>query len=242
MSTKPLDPSPVMTGKPTGFTPNVAVWKTSSRLGFYFKLEGDIRKAISDFPKKYQRMTARLIEANFAANVTDKALRLAFWREYNHAIEFNTKVNDHLIIAGICNDVYWEEVLKNKHKLAYILTPVRSWEIRFREVEHDAVDKLAYAVDRLPIQDQDGKFILRNLKELRECLLLVQNRLHGAPVARTLTKDLDKPAQPPSAKPTENLTAEQLQAKIDLLRAQNNIPGPGIDVIELKPPTEEDPK
>lgn len=130
---------------------------------------------------------------------TEGSLRLSFWREYEYAHAAHAKMHPPRIFAGICTGEYFYTLIKNPRKLAWLITPPRSYMHSLEESLEVGMIRLREILQTLPV---DGRDAHKNAKVLLDITQMLDIRKHGAVTQRLETKSVnvtvDATASPPS--------------------------------------------
>lgn len=140
----------------------------------------------------------------------DTRLRLLFWDEYNQAQDEKRMMIMERVFGGACSSSHWHAtILKDPHKLIWIITPPASYEVSMRELLQMSLVKLREVL-ALPIIGKNGKPDISLIKEIVKIHALVDNRVQGA-VMQTLNVNQKSLSVNVNAKSKEELDPAEVQ-------------------------------
>ncbi len=152
----------------------------------------------------------------------DYRLKLTFWDEYNRAQDENCMMNLERVCKGsVSVNYFYSTVLKNPHKLIFMLQPHAHYQVSVRELLQLSLSKMR-EVMTLPIVDGKGKPQLGVIKEMVKIFQIVDNRVQGGARQtvdinqKTLQMNVDARAMNPSEKEVSaiDLEIEKLQGQL----------------------------
>jgi hypothetical protein len=137
-------------------------------------------------PKELEKLTPKK-----EFTLTDSRLRTAFWIEYGRSQEVMKNMRMDNVYGGICTAPYfYQTVLLDKVRLAYILQPPTNYNIAMEEALHLGVDRLREILD-LPIIDENGKPNPKVADVILKTVQMLDMRVKGAIIQRIEQKNLN---------------------------------------------------
>ena len=114
---------------------------------------------------------------------TMNALRINFWFEYDQALEKKRNMRIQHIVSGICTVNTFKNMLKDDVKtLAWILTPVQSYQIGMQDLLETCLYKMRKAVDKLSMSDT------KDLSTVMRVYEAFDKRMHGDYTQKVIEK------------------------------------------------------
>ncbi len=198
-----------------------ALWEEPS----YFELdERDLYKKMRD--------------ENQSISPTDNRLRLKFWMEYDHAMQFGKKQIDMgRVSAGICSHEYfYGKYLSNPKKVAWLVCPPTGYMIKCNEALEFGLEKMR---EILEVPAKVGDKVDVKLGELQlKILQMLDVRVKGAPVQRNvqINANLHGKAAVAVANAGTRASMEELEArhKALLKQEQELLNGRAINITPQK--------
>lgn len=150
---------------------------------------GKLREALLDpsFPRHWLDIEEGVLKQKVESFVDerDSRLRLLFWDEYNAAQDEKRMILMERVFAGACSNAhFYSRVIKDQHKLVWMLTPPAPYEVSMRELLQMSLGRLREILT-LPIMMKGGRPDIGLIKEIVKIHALVDNRVQGA-VKQTL--------------------------------------------------------
>lgn len=178
-----------------------------------------------NIPEKTLRQLAKT-----NTNTELNRLRHAFWEEYNRAQFYNDKM--HPFTMGITNITTWqrfEELLKDKHCLVYILTPPPQYKVQVKEGLSHGLERVREILD-LPLQDPvTGKINTQICNLIMSATKFLDARVNGAFTQKQVNYNVNenKTTIEDKTSPATQLTVEDIDKKIrELENKKKSIPAP----------------
>ncbi len=157
-----------------------------------------LQEAIIEVPEKYWDMDEGELNNCAKYTQTDKGLRFSFWREIERVWARREKGNKSTITAemvylGVCSRGYfYNTFLKKPNKVAWMVCPMQRYEKRL-EVILSGLHERVYEITELPVYktDRNGNKVpdASTAKVILEAVKMVEDRLLGSAVQRTVTKN-----------------------------------------------------
>tara|TARA_R110002020_G_scaffold65847_2_gene173507 strand:+ start:193 stop:861 length:669 start_codon:yes stop_codon:yes gene_type:complete len=118
---------------------------------------------IYSIPEELQEMNNEELRKLVNPDSTLNQIRLRFWHEYDECVFSGKKaMTMSRVLKGICQPDQFKKILKEHEKLAYILCPVKSYEIQVQDFLETSLFKMRQGLDR--IQIESSKDLLAVLK------------------------------------------------------------------------------
>lgn len=189
---------------------------------------------------KYRPALFFMEEAKFKKQVKPDALisrlRISFWDEYCRAQDNNAMINISAVIRNVCSkDYFYEVVLRNEAKLAWLIYPPKDYMMAMREMLDLGLDEWREIL-ALPIQNKRGKVDYKLLSSKLKIVQLLDMRVKGAIVQRlqvsqkNLNVNVDAPTLP------QDMSIEELEAlerKLNAVSEQAGLISDGTDNLYM---------
>ena len=160
---------------------------------------------------------------------SDNRLRLTFWLEVERARAEGTRVQMNRVYAGVCDGGYFfGKFLKSPSRVAWLLTPVQSYERRLEE-------GLEYGITKLrAILDQDAGKNVKLMELQAKIVMMFDMRLKGGHTQRMESKTLNINVSDKKAiEAAENLSIESLERKIKEIRSRDRQALPVKEIVDV---------
>lgn len=154
-------------------------------------------------------------------------IRLAFWQEYESAVQTGRRMRLTQIIGGICTDWHWSsKVLPDNEKMAWIFCPPANYTVQVKEALQAGMETIREIVSA-KVVDDDGYLIPRAADVVLKAVAMLDMRVKGAIVQkidqRTLSLNVNQNVPPREALPQSmeelDLMIEQTKAKLKQINA-----------------------
>lgn len=161
---------------------------------------------------------------------TDNRIRLKFWHEYDLVQgEERNKMNISAVLAGVCSRPYFEAYYAlQPSKVAWLLTPPASYSAVAEEALAFGMEQLREILE-MDNRDDRGKLNVKLMELKAKIVAMLDLRVKGAPVQKTIGLQLHAPASA-VAQITESNAMEQIEARMKELesreRRAQNLPAP----------------
>ena len=148
-----------------------------------------IRVAIEALDPRYFTMTESALRAEVQPDAFLCRIRLAFWDEYNRAIDKRQKMRIQILVKGVCSyDYFYKVILKEPRKLAWVVTPPLDHMYQQREI----LESLAHQVRqiaraRVYVKDKETgkrKLDVRVAQLVLQAYDKMHDKVYGASVQR----------------------------------------------------------
>lgn len=170
-----------------------------------------VREAMERVPVEWRALPEKDLRIIVQPNEIDERVRLTFWAEYFRALEAGKRMSATGAHAGACNRLtYYRSILTNPDRMAFILSPPVSHDVRAEVALNKAYRRIEEILD-LPMTDSAGRpipSIARLINDIRERL---EDRVYGPVVQRVEQKTLQVTGQM-SAEQTEKVVQAETQA------------------------------
>lgn len=124
-------------------------------------------------------------------SVQDRRLRISFWQEFHRASAEMQKVSIDSICRGICNRRHFlEQVCANPIRLSFLLLPPADYHLALEESLDTLVSKMRDIAD-LPVTNESGDPIYKNIDAIMKAFSHIDNRVKGAAVQRIESKSVN---------------------------------------------------
>ena len=132
----------------------------------------------------------RLRNDHMLPSPTDNRLRLAFWLEYERALEAGTKMNMQSVYAGITTGPTWtQKIIHSPTRMAWILTPPTDYIVKISEALEFGIDRLRDMLELDP-RSPSGKLDVKLMELQAKITWMLEQRVKGAVVQRIEQKTM----------------------------------------------------
>lgn len=195
--------------------------RKDGELSLFTVLTDQLLDAARNVPDEYWRMTEAEMRSKSNPTPTDYALRVSFWKEFEHAMRRGkTKVSGYSVYRGICSAQYWHNrFLPNQAKVAWILRPMQAYEKELEAILHRATERL-WEIIEMPITDSKGRHDPRRAAVILAALKQVEDRVKGMAIQRQqkLQVNVNQPSQTRIA--ADLTSMDNIDARIKELEGQ----------------------
>jgi hypothetical protein len=167
----------------------------------------------------------------------DRRLRVSWWQEYTRATENHPRMMKMTeVVKGICSrNYFYEHVLADKVRLAFLLTPPSNYEVATEEALLRGVDRIREILD-FPLYDEQGRPQPKNAEVMIKAYMLLDQRVKGAVIQRIEQKNLNLNVGKPQNS-NDALTDEEAERKLTELmeiaaRGRSSLPQPQTIEVE----------
>lgn len=169
--------------------------------------------------------------------VLDYRLRQTFWKEYERAAANLVPMNMANVVAGVVNKSHFTgRYLTDPIRVAFMLQPPTDYKVALEETLTTLVEKLRQVAD-LPVHDEDGKPIYKNIDLILKAFPHVDNRVKGGVTQRLETKSLTVSVQAEQSAPESvdeiDLKLKELEQKVTAGPKATEIKGGSIGAITV---------
>lgn len=150
-----------------------------------------LANAIKCVPTGFLEMNREELEVEINPSKTDKAIKIAFWREYNRSRLTDTHISMRGICNGICQEAYlYHKFLPSSKKIAWMLQANLSDEIGMQIMYEKSMDRLDEILHS-DMSDKNGRLDARRAEVVLKAIQLIENRVKGLAIQRTESKNLN---------------------------------------------------
>lgn len=159
----------------------VSIFDRNNPDSVYSRMPESGKFAMDSIPSYLKAWSFKKLEKTFSHNLTtrDRIWKIAFWREYQSALDSDKTMSPKAICRGVCPEEYmYEHIFKKNPLFAWILYPMPSYENAMLEMLDLSTRRLREVL-ALPIL-LDGKRVDHKLISLQVKIHeLVENRVRG---------------------------------------------------------------
>lgn len=183
----------------------------------------EVRAAILKVPPEMIDLDEYEKRIRWKPTPTEGSLRLSFWREYEYAQATGLRMHTPRIFAGICTSEYFYRLIQNPRKMAWILTPPRSYIHSLEESLEVAHTRLREVLQTLPV---DGKDAAKNAKVLLEITEMLEIRKNGSVAQRVESVNVmvDATKNTPSLEEVRERLKKIAEKEQEMKRAREALP------------------
>lgn len=151
-----------------------------------------IAEKIRAIPEELWKLKQEDLKRKVLPGKTVEALRFSFWIQYNDTIFRKLpKINFHRVWGPICSEIYfYQKVLNSPMMLCWMLQPPQKYA-RCMEALLDTSMERIREILNLPIVDRRGKVDTNTAKLIMAIHNRIEDRVKGAVVQRTESKQLN---------------------------------------------------
>lgn len=123
-----------------------------------------------------------LVRRHCKPDERDDRLRMAFWDEYNRCTSTTVprEMSARTIISGITSAAIFNSVyVKNRQKVAWLITPVKSYSHTMQMILNKSIDRLLEVVSQ-PVIKADGEIDHKLVNNIIKIAQIVDLRVKGA--------------------------------------------------------------
>jgi len=152
-----------------------------------------LRKRVAEVPGAFWELPEEEL-ARFTKSCRfteiDQKLRITFWAEYHRASEAGSMMRVSAITSGVCTPhTFYNRVVVDPARLVFIMTQPTDYKLDLEETLVVLVRKLRQVAD-LPVLDDEGAPIYKNIEILLKTFPHIDNRVKGGVVQRSEIKSV----------------------------------------------------
>ena len=132
-----------------------------------------LRDNIQKVPEEYREMNHYDLRKLLKPGPTLNQLRMNFWTEYDACIGEDRKMLMNNIVAGVCSRNTFRAYTRDPEKLAWILTPIQSYQMGVQDILETCLFKMREGLDNLDIEKAKDVALIMKIYEAFD------KRLHG---------------------------------------------------------------
>lgn len=154
----------------------ISVYEKDNPYSVYNRLPGNaifIKGQMDNVPDKYREMDHYNLRNELKPSPTINQLRINFWTEYDMSVGENRFLRVNNIIAGVCSVPTFRSHCKDPKKLAWILTPVQSYQSGVQDILETCLHKMRLALDKADVKTTKDLNIVMKIYEAFD------KRVHG---------------------------------------------------------------
>jgi hypothetical protein len=121
----------------------------------------------------------------------EEKLRIAFWREYDSAVENGRAMNMERICSGVCHVNTFKQMASNSFRLAYICTPPEDYVTTMQELLTIGLDQLRDILLQPHVNPKTGLPDARMCDVKMRIIDSITLRVRGSVATRVETKNLN---------------------------------------------------
>lgn len=168
-----------------------------------------LRDSIRKVPELYRNMDHYELRAMINPTPTLNQLRINFWSEYDRCLDVNAgrrRMQTNNIVAGVCSISVFKDHMRNPDKMAWLLTPVQSYQMGVQDVLETCLYKMRVGLEKLNMDT------VKDMNTIMKIYEAFDKRVHGE-----YTQNIKKEVQYKGA-----VSPESVQDKMKKLGIQNN--------------------
>lgn len=185
-------------------------------------LPDGVAASISLIPDEYLTLDANdlaTLTPHKRFSMTDNKLRISFWREHSRAIAQSCNMNVSNVVRGVCSRQYFQKLLMDFAKLAYIILPPDDYEVAMDEFTGYGLDKLREAFDEA-IDSFKATKDPKMYESIRKTVEMLIVHTKGEPIRRVENKNLNMNVDASKAVGASSATLEEIDAKLKALEME----------------------
>lgn len=171
--------------------PTIVVYDIMNENSVYNMLHFQLRSYVMNVPEEYRMLSPEALRAKVEPGPTLNRLRLNLWMQVDKVIcsdEKMKKISTPQIIDGVCQPAYWNEVLKDPLLLAWVLTPVQSYQRQIEDVMETSLSKLREVLTHGSVLKANGKIDVGAAQLYVKIFEMFDKRVHGNYTQKVQTK------------------------------------------------------
>ncbi len=179
-------------------------------------LDYRLKGKVVEIPEELRNVATEALRASVNPSPTINRLRLNFWYLYDKTVcanEKNKKIRTPDIYKGICQQGYWEEVVDDPNLLAWIMTPVQSYQRAVEDIMETSLSKLSEVVTKGRLVLPDGSIDMKLATILIKIYEIFDKRVHGD-YTKKIQGHVSHTSTANPATDGPSLTAEEIQKRL----------------------------
>lgn len=189
-----------------------------------FIVESHLKSNPYLFKLSERALTHQIDKFGYDLSSTENLLRNKFWLEYDHVTTAGFKeIRLSEVVRGVCSFKFFRETfLSNQYLVAYLMLPPINFKVKQEETLLFGLDKLRAILD-LPIKKPNGDVDMQVLKAQMGVYQILERRVQGEVVQKTLNAHAMIPLPPASREEVDQMSEVQLLEKMqDLVDKQKS--------------------
>jgi hypothetical protein len=166
-------------------------------------------RCIQAIPEDILEMDVDSLEMELLPTKKDRMLKVNLQNEITRAEQEHSSINNVDICRGVCHVNHFLRLMENTKKLAWMLMPASSNELRLT-VQNDWADERLEEILRLGIFDENGNFCKEKADLVMKAIKMVKDRTVPI-VSRSEVKQLQVKA---NLNKEDNLTDDEIDKKL----------------------------
>lgn len=168
-----------------------------------------LARCINSIPKEILEKDVDSLEMEILPTKKDRMLKVNLQNEIAKAEQEHSRINNVDICKGVCHVNHFLKVMEDTKKLAWMLMPASSNELRLT-VQNDWADERLEEILRLGIFDTNGNFSKEQADLVMKAIKMIKDRTVPI-IARSEVKQLQVKA---NLNKEENLSDEEIDKKL----------------------------
>ena len=150
---------------------------------FHEHLGEKISGCVKSIPVEVLLLTPIALQGRAEPTWVERAIRVAFWTEYDRAVRTKTKIMPSAIWQGICSGQHFYRLIENPLKLAWIIQPVTEYKRSMETLLAKAIERVDEIL-HLPLYNDKGRPDAKIAAVVLAAAKQVEDRVKGMAVQR----------------------------------------------------------
>lgn len=162
-----------------GFDRQISVYEHEIEYSVYNLLPSNasfLKDRMNEVPEEYREMDHFDLRKELKPTPTLNQLRLNFWAEYDRCVELGKKKRSMLlpnVIAGVCSMRVFKTYLQDIEKIAWILTPVQSYNMGVQDILETCLYKMREGLEKIDMSS------VKDMNTVMKIYEAFDKRVHG---------------------------------------------------------------
>lgn len=166
---------------------------------------------ISKVPLELLQLSEHELDKKLDPDAMTSRLRISFWLEYDRAQVTQSKMRISSVYSPVCSKQYWcTNILSSQERLAWILCPPGDYILAMREVLMQGTKVIRKIIMAKNVVDDDGNLNPKAAGVVLKAIELVHVKVHGTPVIRMESKNMNINQVVPEILTSEIIAREKL--------------------------------
>jgi len=178
--------TPVKIKAEKSFQAEISIYDESnpdSVMGLLGKKNEFIRREAKNLPEELRHRDPFEFRKEVDPSPTINKIRIAFWTEYDRTLHSKKKMQLYPILKGICSVTTFKKIISDPVSLAWILTPVQSYDTAMDDLMETCLYKMRQAIDKLHMTES------KDIQAIMKVYEAFDKRKHGEYTQRIEKKE-----------------------------------------------------
>lgn len=162
-----------------GFDRQISVYEHDVEFSVYNLLPSNatfLKERMNEVPQNYREADHYELRKELKPTPTLNQLRLNFWAEYDRCVELSQVKRKMLmpnVIAGVCSMRVFKTYLNDIEKVAWILTPVQSYNMGVQDILETCLYKMREGLEKIDMSS------VKDMNTVMKIYEAFDKRVHG---------------------------------------------------------------